>query len=119
MIRVLTDIDVPIETIKAYADGGKTPETLMKQVAKNVKQRHLENRFTQQQLSSKAGITLSSYRRFEQSGEISLRNLALLAMVLNVIDEFNTLFSNKNYNSIDDVINESKTPKRGRKNEKY
>jgi DNA-binding transcriptional MerR regulator len=34
MIRVLTEIGVPLDTIKTYADGGKTPESLMKLLSK-------------------------------------------------------------------------------------
>jgi transcriptional regulator with XRE-family HTH domain len=95
-----------------------TPEMLLKQVAQNVKQRRLESSFTQQELARRTGITLSSYRRFERTGEISLRNLALLSIMLNAADEFNLLFSKKIYTSIEDVINESKPPKRGKKNGK-
>jgi DNA-binding transcriptional MerR regulator len=34
MIRVLTEIGVPLKTIKAYADGGRTPQSLMKLLSK-------------------------------------------------------------------------------------
>ena len=70
-------------------------------------------------LATKAGISLASYRRFESSGEISLRSLVMLAFALDMTDEFETLFNRKTYQSIDDIIkaNQLKRKKRGNKNE--
>ena len=72
-----------------------------------------------QVLATKAGISLASYRRFESSGEISLRSLVMLAFALDMTDEFETLFNRKTYQSIDDIIkaNQLKRKKRGNKNE--
>ena len=97
----------------------KTPDSLMTGVAERVKQRRLEKDWTQKMLATKAGISLASYRRFESSGEISLRSLVMLAFALDMTDEFETLFNRKTYLSIDDIIkaNQLKRKKRGNKNE--
>lgn len=98
---------------------GKTPDLLMTGVAERVKQRRLEKGWTQKTLASKAGVSLPSYRRFESSGEISLRSLVMLAFALEMTDEFEALFSNKSYQSINDIINvnQLKQRKRGKRNE--
>ena len=88
-------------------------------VAGRVKQRRLEKGWTQKVLAAKAGVTLPSYRRFETTGEISLRSLIMLAFALDMTDEFEALFSIKAYQSIDDILKaeQSKQRKRGRRDE--
>lgn len=98
---------------------GKTPDSLMSGIAERVKQRRLEKGWTQKMLAAKAGLSLPSYRRFESLGEIPLRSLVMLAFALDMTDEFETLFSNKTYQSIDDILKaeQPKQRKRGLKNE--
>lgn len=97
----------------------KTPDLLMSEIAERVKQRRLEKGWTQKMLAAKAGVSLPSYRRFESSGEISLRSLVMLAFALDMTDEFETLFNSKTYQSIDDIIQvkQPKQRKRGKRNE--
>lgn len=73
----------------------KTPDLIMSGIAQRVKQRRLEKEWTQKMLATKAGFSLPSYRRFESSGEISLRSLVMLAFALNMTDKFKTLFNGK------------------------
>lgn len=88
-------------------------------IASRVKQRRLEMNLTQVGLCSLADINISSYRRFERTGEISLDTLARIALALKTQDDFDALFATPIYNNIDDVVNSSKaTPrKRGKRNE--
>lgn len=97
----------------------KTPNLIMSGIAQRVKQRRLEKGWTQKMLAAKAGLSLPSYRRFESSGEISVRSLVMLAFALDMTDEFETLFSSKTYQSIDDIVKaeQTKQKKRGHKNE--
>lgn len=97
----------------------KTPNLIMSGIAQRVKQRRLEKGWTQKMLAAKAGLSLPSYRRFESSGEIYVRSLVMLAFALDMIDEFETLFSSKTYQSIDDIVKSEQTKqrKRGHKNE--
>lgn len=98
---------------------GKTPDSLLTGIAERIKQRRLENGWTQKTLATKAGVSLPSYRRFESSGEISLRSLVMLAFALDMTDDFETLFSSKRYQSIDDILQagQAKQRVRGNKNE--
>ena len=97
----------------------KTPNLIMSGIAQRVKQRRLEKGWTQKMLAAKAGLSLPSYRRFESSGEISVRSLVMLGFALDMTDEFETLFSSKTYQSIDDIVKSEQTKqrKRGHKNE--
>lgn len=98
---------------------GGTPDLLMSGIAQRVKQRRLEKGWTQKMLAAKAGVSFPSYRRFETTGEISLRSLGMLAFALDMTDEFENLFSSKTYQSIDDIVkaDQTKQRKRGHKNE--
>ncbi|GHT87464.1 hypothetical protein FACS189474_0300 [Bacteroidia bacterium] len=95
----------------------KTPDTILNSIAQRVKARRLESEQTQKGLARKAGIPLPTYRRFERTGEISLHNLLMLGVALEMTDEFDRLFSQKIYNSMDDLLRvDGKKRKRGKAN---
>lgn len=104
---ILTDTIIQIET--------KSPQEICILIAEKVKSRRLELNLTQEGLSSRADINLSTFRKFERTGEISLKNLAKIALVLNSEDELLQLFSQIQYNSIDDVLKGNQKRKRGKK----
>lgn len=86
-------------------------------IAARVKARRLELNLTQEGLATRAGIKFATYRRFEQTGEISLKGLLKVGFALNVLSEFDALLAQKQYQTLDDVLNEQNvTRKRGRKN---
>lgn len=97
----------------------ETPSSIMLKVAEAVKARRLELNLTQSALAKRSDMSLSSYRRFETMGDISLKNLVQIAFALNATDDFLELFSKKQYTSIDEVIASSKaeTRQRGTRNE--
>jgi transcriptional regulator with XRE-family HTH domain len=93
----------------------KTPDVILNNVAQRVKQRRLESEFTQKELAQRAGMPLPTYRRFERTGEIAFRSLLMLGVALNMTDEFERLFSQKTYKTIDDLLkSDSKKRKRGK-----
>lgn len=61
---------------------------------------------TQAELSARAGITLASLKRFEQTGEISFVSLIKIAVVLDETEALDQLFLTKEYSSIQEVIDE-------------
>ena len=78
----------------------------------------MELDLTQEGLSARAGIKFATYRRFEQTGEISLRGLLQIGFALNALSDFDALFTHKQYQTLDDVLNEQYVSrKRGKKNE--
>jgi transcriptional regulator with XRE-family HTH domain len=92
--------------------------TLLLNLAQRVKQRRLEMNLTQKNFAKRAGVGYDAYRRFENNGEITLRNLVLCAIVLDEVDAFNELFTQVKYQSIHDVIDEKKAKKRKRASNK-
>ena len=94
------------------------PSDIALQIAARVKARRLELDLTREGLATRAGVKFATYRRFEQTGEISLRGLLQVGFALNALSEFDALFAQKQYQSLDDVLNEqSVIRKRGKKNE--
>lgn len=95
-----------------------TPKEVALQIAARVKARRLELDLTQEGLATRAGVKFATYRRFEQTGEISLKCLLQVGFALNSLADFDALFAQKQYQNLDEVLNEnSVTHKRGRKNE--
>ena len=95
-----------------------TPADVAMQIAARVKARRLELNLTQEGLATRSGVKFATYRRFEQTGEISLKGLLQIGFALNTLSEFDALFAQKQYQTLDDVLNEKRvTRKRGKKNE--
>lgn len=66
--------------------------------------RRKEHKLSQTALARKSGVSLGSIRRFEQQHEISLTALINIAFVLSCEQDFEALFSQPYYATIDDVI---------------
>jgi len=94
------------------------PGTIMKSIAKRVKRNRLELNLSQPALAIRSGVSLGSLKRFEQTAEISLKNLVMLAVALDAAQEFALLFTGRQYQSIDELLTAGKagTAKRGRRN---
>lgn len=82
-------------------------------VASKVKHRRLELNLTQIGLANRADINIETYRKFERSGEISFQNLVKIGYALNVSEDFDLLFTQQQYQSIDELL-ELKNIKRKR-----
>lgn len=94
----------------------KYPATFLVEIATRVRQRRLELNLSQEELAKRAGMKLPTYRKFEQTGIISFERLLNVAFALNCLDDFDVIFTKKQYTSIDEVINEGqiKSRKRGK-----
>ena len=86
-------------------------------VAENIRALRLEKGLTQKGLSERSGVSLSTLRKFEQTGVISMESFFKLAMTLGCLEKvIQATESNENeFSSIDDVLKEKndKKPKRG------
>lgn len=94
-----------------------TPQEIQKRIAKRVRAKRLELNLSQQTLSEKSGVSYSSLKKFEQTGQIALEALLKLALVLGCMNDFDALFALKKPEtslSLDELIEDS-TRKRGRK----
>jgi len=84
----------------------KTPSELAAELATRVRARRKELGLSQEKLAYKSQVSLGSIKRFESKHEISLLSLLRIATALNAEDDFETLFSRRQYLSIQDVIDE-------------
>jgi transcriptional regulator with XRE-family HTH domain len=96
-----------------------SPDAILKEIAERVKERRLGLNLTQKAFARRAGVGYDTYRKFENIGEITLRNLILCAVALDDADAFAELFTKKTYQSINELLKtqEVKKRRRGSRNE--
>ena len=113
-----TDITASILSDNNFNLNDFNPAAIAINIAKQFKTRRLELNLTQGALAKKSGISLGSLKRFESKGEISLKHLLMMAVVLNATEEFYLLFSKKQYQNIEEVMTtkKAKTRQRARTN---
>ena len=85
--------------------NSKTPNDIAKELVEKIKQHRKKLKISQAQLASKSGVSLGSIKRFESKYEISLNSFIKILIALNLEQDLENLFTQKNYNSIDEVIN--------------
>ncbi len=95
-----------------------TPEKVILNIRDNFRTKRLQVKLTQEGLAKRSGVTLGSLKRFESSGEVSLKSLLNIALVLECLEELDTLCEKKDtpLSSIDELIKKSKAthiPKKG------
>lgn len=83
----------------------KTWAEINTDIANRMVQLRKRKKISQKELSVKSGVSLGSLKRFEQSGEISLRSFTKLAIALEVEGELEDLFSEVPFGSIEEVLN--------------
>lgn len=86
----------------------KTAPEIGMSIATRVRARRKELKLTQEKVSRKSGVPLSTYKRFEQSGLVSLDALVQIAIALGYEDDFDALFAKRGYASIEEVIHDRK-----------
>ena len=93
-----------------------TPTKAKCRLADNMRERRLSMNLTQTGLSEYSGVALSTLRKFEQSGAISVDNLFKLMLVLGGLDDVIEASAPKtsNFSSIDEVLSGKEKPKRRR-----
>jgi len=103
-----------------YLPDEINPLALQRNLAERVRERRLEKNLTQMALSNLSGVSYATIRKFESTGEISLKSLLKIAVAMNVAIEFEKLFSEPVYASMDELLKlkERKIRKRGTANEK-
>lgn len=83
----------------------KTPTEIIKNLVLKIQNRRKKLKISQVELAQKSGVSLGSIKRFESKYEISLSSLIKIAIALDLDKDFDNLFSQKIYKSIDEVIN--------------
>ncbi len=90
-----------------------TPDICLS-IAHAARDARLQKNLSRASLAIRSGVPEPSIKRFELTGEISLKSLVNIALVLSAELDFLRLFVNEKTPSIDEIIN-TKTRKRGRK----
>lgn len=91
--------------MNAFLLKQKTPREISLELVKRIQKRRRALKMSQKHLAEKSGVSLGSIKRFETKYEISLTSLIKIAIALDLDREFDTLFTQKTYNSIDEIIN--------------
>ncbi len=91
--------------MNSFLFNPKTPNEIAKELVKKIKQHRKKLKISQAKLASKSGVSLGSIKRFESKHEISLNSFIKILIALNLEQDLENLFTQKSYNSIDEVIN--------------
>ena len=84
----------------------ETPEETILDLANRVKRIRKRRKISQEELAIKSDVSFGSIKRFESTGQISLISLVKITYALDLVDEIKNLFTNIEYTSIDEVLND-------------
>ncbi|MBR1815540.1 MAG: helix-turn-helix transcriptional regulator [Lachnospiraceae bacterium] len=86
----------------------ETPEEINRGIANKIKNIRKRRKLSQLALSELSGVSYGSIKRFEATGDISLKSLTRIAIALNIADDLKNIFSDIEYSSLQEVINENR-----------
>ncbi|MDD4251407.1 MAG: helix-turn-helix transcriptional regulator [Candidatus ainarchaeum sp.] len=72
-----------------------TEQSVTANLVERERQRRKELKLSRLDLSKRSGVSYSSIRRFESTGDISLASLIKIASTMDCLKDFNELFKNK------------------------
>lgn len=81
-----------------------TVPELRSHFAARARARRLDQNLTQQGLADRAGVSLSSLKRFERTGQVAWESLLKIAMALGALDDFRDLFKPPEFRTLDEVL---------------
>jgi transcriptional regulator with XRE-family HTH domain len=91
-----------------------TPKEDREKIGKKFKEIRLAQNLKRGTVALRAGVSESSLKRFELSGEISLESLIKISNVLNMRNWIHCIFEEEHFTSLDEIMNaKKKTKKRG------
>lgn len=83
---------------------GMMPIEIQKEIARKEKERRREKGITQEKMARRADLSLSSLRRFEQTGEISFAALIRIGSVLDDEKAFLGLFAPQEFRTMKELL---------------
>lgn len=92
------------------------PDEISKDIAKDFRKRRIEKAISQKAMAEKSNVPLATLRRFESTGQISLRSLVALAIGLGYVSELSSVFRESKYSTLDELqqIKRNRDKKRAR-----
>ncbi len=88
-----------------------TPEEVSRELAQKTRRLRLFRKWKQVTLVERSGVTLASLRRFERTGQVSLKNLLRLCFALGRLDDFQSVLLQADADSIRELEVMSATPR--------
>jgi transcriptional regulator with XRE-family HTH domain len=96
----------------------RSPEDVAVGLRDRFRQRRLDMNLSQSGLAERSGVNIHSLRRFEKTGRIALDSLLRMALVLNVLDDFERVADRGDAPlatlTLDDVLAANRTATRSR-----
>lgn len=80
-----------------------TEEKVIENLVNKVRTRRKELKISQKDLAFKSWVSYESIRKFETTGEISLKSIIQIAKVLNSLEDFNKLFVHTQITNLKDI----------------
>jgi len=92
-----------------------TPKEALDKISKLMQQRRIDMNITQKSLSERSNVSISTLRKFERTGQISLESFLKLAFILNVMEKIlDVLKEEKTFSSMDQLLKENNKKPRKR-----
>lgn len=91
-----------------------SPEETTLAIAARLKSRRLAQQLTQQGLADRSGVALGTLKKFERSGQISLKSFVRLAIALQDEGALENLMRKEKFATLDEVLQVDKKRQRGR-----
>jgi transcriptional regulator with XRE-family HTH domain len=79
------------------------PADVCRELAGRVRKRRLQLNWSQAELADRAGIAFSTLKLFEQTGQISLERLVMIASALRSMDSFEALLQPPKASSLAEI----------------
>ncbi len=80
----------------------ETMQSIVNKLVEREKKFRKRKNMTQVSLAKRSGVSYASIRRFEKTGEISLKSLLKIANALDCLEDFNQIFETPIPNSLKD-----------------
>ena len=91
-----------------------TPKDDLEKISKKFKEMRLSQKLTRKTLALRAGMSESSLKRFEVTGEISLDSLVKISNVLSIKNWITCILEEEHFESLDSIVKfKNKIKKRG------
>jgi len=88
-------------------------EDIALELASRVRSRRLAQRLTQEGLASRSGVPFGTLKKFERKGQIALVSFIRLVTALGDEAALENLFLEQKFETLDEVLDVKKKPKRG------
>ena len=89
-----------------------TPEEVSINLGLRLKKHRLNKKWKRSTMADRSGVTEASLKRFEQSGQVSMKNFLKLMFALGLLDEADQLLCQQTIQSLNE-LEEQPVPRRG------